>query len=422
MPCTGRQQRSNEEAVLRQVEGQDEKRKRASSMSDVSDSGIASPSTSLRPFTKLTSFGYETDLRMLGPYGKGDLPQPRWNDSIVAQLLGAVEELDVPAESLEKEDWEKIGARMSPPRSGRSCSRKMKGLKKLSDTKSSEGSAAKESEHAPTTPASDTPPEPSTYETPVSVADQPFSAEDDLELLRLHDAKPGGWYKWLSRQMTPKRHKKEVKERLDYLLSACKNDELEQGSSSNNNRHTLSTPPAAEKPSAFLLLDHDLHRPLSKRARLAPDALSPDVVEAVETSREVSMDQVIQQGVLASVGELSSLESEPAKESSAPPSERNDVAMEVELVAEPLRVNLNQSNDLKLDSTANVDRSPGGLSPSNPTNFTSVSSITSMRDVSIQTASLNFISRPSTIAEPKGTFEEALWALEELSKPLWGPL
>ena len=50
----------------------------------------------------------------------------------------------------------------------------------------------------------------------VSIRQQPFTAEDDQALLSLY-REVGGFFKLISRRMTPQRHKKEVKARLQQL-------------------------------------------------------------------------------------------------------------------------------------------------------------------------------------------------------------
>lgn len=74
-----------------------------------------------------------------------------------------------------------------------------------------------DSELTPPASTADSPPQDPGSDRPISIAQQPFSVEDDFELLRLNTEHPSGLYKTISRLMHPKRHKKEVRDRLEQL-------------------------------------------------------------------------------------------------------------------------------------------------------------------------------------------------------------
>lgn len=80
---------------------------------------------------------YETDLSHITRAPQGQRLPP-WNEQGVAQLLAAVKTFDVPLDQLKKEDWEWIGAQITPPRSRKSCSKKLRALEKQKDSKASE--------------------------------------------------------------------------------------------------------------------------------------------------------------------------------------------------------------------------------------------------------------------------------------------
>lgn len=158
-----------------------------------------------------------------------------WDESSVAQLLSAVKERT--SGSIDQREWEKIGAQLSPPRSASACKNKMALIKKQQAPSEGEDGKKEQGESSPKEPLpyrispllypeiitstnSDlnaTPPELPIARPPVSVAEQPFSAKDDLALLRLNAEHPGGLFKTISHLMHPKRHKQEVRDCLEQL-------------------------------------------------------------------------------------------------------------------------------------------------------------------------------------------------------------
>ncbi|GAA5827175.1 hypothetical protein JCM5353_001015 [Sporobolomyces roseus] len=75
---------------------------------------------------------------------------------------------------------------------------------------------------------------------PVSVDHAPFSFEDDRLILQLHSALPGQ-FKKISRQMYPKRHKKEVRARYETLLAAKERSNSPESSSDDETSPRLDT-------------------------------------------------------------------------------------------------------------------------------------------------------------------------------------
>jgi len=68
---------------------------------------------------------------------------PSWNEGSVVELLAAVKETGMPAESLHKDDWEKVAEQLSPQRSWRSCRQKFKALESRGEANSQQASEPK---------------------------------------------------------------------------------------------------------------------------------------------------------------------------------------------------------------------------------------------------------------------------------------